>query len=159
MSLTALLQSASFAPITNLGWIKVTGSDRTRWLNGMVTNNITALTPGESNYSFVLSNQGRIQADLTAFPAEDAIYLESDLSRIPTLITLFDRFIIMDDVELEEISQTRAGLALIGPSALRPLLDLGLTPLGPSPQPNLHGHLERRRTVLYQRPQPPGPPL
>ena len=44
--LEALLTQAAFAPITNVGWIRITGEDRVRWLNGMVTNSITALKPG-----------------------------------------------------------------------------------------------------------------
>ncbi len=39
----------------------MTGSYRVRWLNGMVTNSVQALTPGDGAYSFLLSAQGRIQ--------------------------------------------------------------------------------------------------
>ena len=65
--------NAEFAALTkdagvyDLGWrakIKVTGEDRVRWMNGMVTNNIRDLKPNEGNYNFVLSPQGRIQGDM-----------------------------------------------------------------------------------------------
>ena len=53
------------AGIYDLGWrakIKVSGDDRVRWLNGMVTNNVRDLKLNQGNYNFVLSPQGRIQA-------------------------------------------------------------------------------------------------
>ncbi len=43
--LEALLHTAAFAPIQDLGWLRVTGADRVRWLNGMATNNIAGPHP------------------------------------------------------------------------------------------------------------------
>src|SRR5579863_6817833 len=103
MSLSPILTSAAFAPIQNVGWIRVTGSDRVRWLNGMVTNNIAALKPGEGCYNFFLNAQGRIQADATAWLLEDSILLQTAADRIPALIAMLDHFIIMDDVELSSV--------------------------------------------------------
>ena len=80
--LADLLTRAAFAPIENVGWIRVTGSDRVRWLNGMVTNNIAALKPGEGCYNFFLNAQGRIQGDATAWMLEDSILLETAADRI-----------------------------------------------------------------------------
>ena len=126
--LQALLQSAAIAPLDNLGWLRITGEDRVRWLNGMVTNSIQALAPGEGNYNFILSAQGRIQGDATAWVLEDAILLETQSEAVPTLTILLDRFIIMDDVELAAL-ENRAGLLLAGPQAAALLQQLGLSDL------------------------------
>jgi glycine cleavage system aminomethyltransferase T len=65
--------SAEIAAITqscgvyDLGWrgkIIVTGEDRGRWLNGMVTNNVKDLPLNSGNYNFLLNAQGRIQGDM-----------------------------------------------------------------------------------------------
>ena len=98
--LSYLLTRAAFAPIGNVGWLRITGSDRVRWLNGMATNNIAALKPGEGCYTFFLNAQGRIQADATAWMLEDSILLETAADRLPAFIAMLDHFIIMDDVEL-----------------------------------------------------------
>jgi folate-binding protein YgfZ len=121
LQLAALLRGSAFAPIADLGWIRVTGEDRVRWLNGMVTNSIQELTPGVGNYNFLLSAQGRIQGDgyIFAEPSasgeSESILLETALTQIPILTALLDRFIIMDDVELSDISASRSGLLLAGP--------------------------------------------
>ena len=124
--LSALLTRASVAPLNNTGWIRVSGEDRVRWLNGMVTNSIQDLAPGQGCYNFVLNAQGRIQGDLTAFAEPEALYLKTDRGRLPELVALLDRFIIMDDVELTDISPECVGFAVAGPRAAALLDEIGL---------------------------------
>ncbi len=117
--LSAILTGVATAPLDDTGWIRVTGPDRVRWLNGMVSNAIQTLAPGEGCYNFVLNAQGRIQGDLTAWMQEDAILLETDRAQIPALLAHLDHFIIMDDVELADISDSRHGLLVAGPQAAK----------------------------------------
>ncbi len=125
--LAALLESVGVSGLDHVGWIRVTGSDRVRWLNGMVTNSIQDLKPGQGNYSFALNAQGRIQGDLVAFADEgESLLLETAKERLPGLMALLDRYIIMDDVELEDVSPERSGLAVTGPKAQALLTELGL---------------------------------
>jgi folate-binding protein YgfZ len=124
--LAALLQGAGVARLDQMGWIRVTGEDRVRWLNGMVTNMIQDLKPGEGTYNFLLSVQGRIQGDATIFAEPDALLMETASSQVPTLMALLDRFIIMDDVELADITSERSGLLVAGPQAPSLLAKIGL---------------------------------
>jgi folate-binding protein YgfZ len=117
--LTAFLQGAGVARLER-GWIRVTGSDRVRWLNGMATNSVQQLTPGQANYNFFLNSQGRIQGDACIFATPDALLMET--AQAATLIPYLDHYIIMDDVELTEITASRHGLTLAGPNAA-PLLE------------------------------------
>ena len=110
------------------GWIRVTGADRVRWLNGMVTNSIQDLKSGEGNYSFALNAQGQIQSDLNTFASsDDSLLLQTAKGRVPAMMAMFDRFIIMDEVELEDISASRFGCTVIGPAAEDLLQKVGLT--------------------------------
>ncbi|MGI8770866.1 MAG: hypothetical protein ACR2JE_05475, partial [Acidobacteriaceae bacterium] len=79
--------------------IEVRGEDRSRWLNGMLTNNVQDLALGEGNYNFVLNAQGRIQGDCQTFRLADRLLLETDRNQVPALLAHLDHFIIMDDVE------------------------------------------------------------
>ncbi|HEV2646953.1 MAG TPA: folate-binding protein [Acidobacteriaceae bacterium] len=138
--LSAILHRAAVASLDDVGWIRVTGSDRVRWLNGMVTNSIATLAPGHGCYNFVLNAQGRIVGDLTAFALEDSILLEASRHQIPTLLAHFDHFIIMDDVELADISDQRSGILIVGPDSLSTIQQLGgapcSTPAPPAPSPS-----------------------
>jgi len=124
--LAALLHGAGIAPLAETGWLRITGADRVRWLNGMSTNSIQQLQPGEGNYNFFLNAQGRIQGDANIFSQPDALLLETAAAQLPALMPLLDRFIIMDDVELADISAVRSGLAITGPEAARLLEQIGL---------------------------------
>ena len=128
--LQAALTGACVVPLAETGWIRVTGEDRMRWLNGMVTNSIQALKPDEGCFNFLLNAQGRIQGTATAFAAGEAILMETDRGQVEGMMALLDRFIIMDDVELADVSGGRAGLLVVGPSAEALLRTEGLLPDG-----------------------------
>jgi folate-binding protein YgfZ len=129
--LAALLQDVGVSHLHNTGWIRVTGDDRVRWLNGVVTNSIQDLHPGQGNYNFFLSVQGRIQGDASIFASNEDLLMETSSDQLAGLITLLDRFIIMDDVELTDISDTRAGLQIFGPKAAALLHQIGLADENP----------------------------
>ncbi|HMF52991.1 MAG TPA: hypothetical protein VK593_01480, partial [Edaphobacter sp.] len=124
--LDALLYKAGIAPLDQAGWIRVTGSDRVRWLNGMVTNSVQ-LEEGAGAYNFFLNAQGRIQADGNIFAAADELLIETGRSQVAKLIPYLDHYIIMDDVELADMTDSRHGLILIGPQAASLLAQLGVT--------------------------------
>jgi folate-binding protein YgfZ len=121
----ALLHSAG---VSDLGWrakIRVTGTDRLRWLNGMVSNAVQSLPEGQGNYSFLLSAQGRIQGDCYVYQRADDLLLDTGRDQAPAVISHLDHFIIMDDVELADVSQEWTALSLSGPKASPVLATLG----------------------------------
>ena len=125
--LAALLQKAGISPLDSMGWIRITGEDRVRWLNGMVTNSIQSLKAGEGCYNFLLSAQGRIQGDAYIFAEPDALLLETASGQVSAVMALLDHFIIMDDVELTDISAAKSGLSLSGPESVALLEQIGIS--------------------------------
>lgn len=119
--LQTLRSAAGWCPISDIGWIGVRGADRVRWLNGMATNSVQALTPGDGCYSFFLNAQGRIQGDATIWAAEDQLLLETDATQVPVLMELLDRYIIMDDVELQNLFAAMHGIKLAGTGTISSL--------------------------------------
>ena len=118
------------AGVYDLGWrakIVLTGGDRVRWANGMVTNNVRDLPDGRGNYSFMLNAQGRIQADLYIYNLGDHLMVDTEWWQKSKILELFDKFIIMDDVEVADISDKLSAVAVQGPKAPEALRRLGLT--------------------------------
>jgi aminomethyltransferase len=100
-----------------VGWrakILITGDDRVRWLNGMVTNNIKDLPRDRGNYSFVLNPQGRILGDLYAYNRGDSILIDTESAQVENLVKLFDHYIIMDDVEVQDRSDAITAIGMQG---------------------------------------------
>src|SRR5271154_4043993 len=93
----------------DLSWrakVVVTGGDRVRWMNGMTTNNVRDLAPGHGVYSFLLNAQGRIQADLYVFHRGESLLVDTERGQRDKILELFDRYIIADDVEIADMSET-----------------------------------------------------
>ena len=112
----------------DLGWLRriaVRGEDRFRWLSGMVTNGVETLPEGEGAYNLVLNAQGRIQGDCTVWRDGEALEVEVTAEQSKALEAHFDRFIIMDDVELAPVERQSA-LGLSGPMAENILNNLRL---------------------------------
>ncbi len=122
--LHALRTASAWMPTSAICWIAVTGPDRVRWLNGMVTNSVQALTAGSGAYTFLLSAQGRIQGDAVVWAEPDRLLLETDCAQVQPLLDLLDRFIIMDDIEL--VAVQRFGVVVAGPAAAVVVESLGL---------------------------------
>jgi aminomethyltransferase len=116
----------------DLGWrakLVVTGRDRTRWLNGMVTNNIRDLAPGHGVYSFLLNPQGHILGDLYVFNRGESFLLDTDRSQAGKLAQLLKKYIIMDQVVLSEAGHSLiTAVGLEGPNSKQVLARAGFEP-------------------------------
>jgi len=111
----ALLSGCGVYDLSARAKITLTGGDRVRWLNGMVTNNIRDLASGHGVYAFLLNPQGHILGDLYAYNRGDSMLVETDQSQTEKLLATFDHYIIMDDVELTNVSQKLTAIAIAGP--------------------------------------------
>ena len=115
--------------IHELNWRRkatLTGSDRVRWLNGIITNNIRDLSPGQGVYAFLLNPQGRILGDLNAYARAESLVIDTDAAQLPKILELFDHYIIMDDVEVRESTGNIGAIGLKGPSARAALQAAGI---------------------------------
>ena len=112
--------------------ISLTGGDRVRWLNGMVTNNVRDLSPGQGVYAFLLNAQGHILGDLYAYNRGESITVDTDCGQLAKMLATFDHYIIMDDVEVKDLSGEITALGVGGPKAHEILAVAGFTVPGMS---------------------------
>src|SRR5438105_12101383 len=97
----ALRENAAYLDLSARGKIFAAGEDRVRLLHAMTTNHIQRLQPGQGCYAFFLNAQGRILADVNLFVLEDRILLDAEPELGERLYQHLDKFIIADDVTLE----------------------------------------------------------
>jgi len=101
--------------------VSVAGSDRVRWLNGMITNDVAALAPGPTRsgcYAVLLTAQGRIVSDLQVLLRPDAFWLDLETASAGVVTERLGKYVIADDVSLERRADAFDRLALEGPAAL-----------------------------------------
>src|SRR5919204_7002171 len=95
----AATSSAALAEKDWIGIIRLTGSDRVSWLQGMVTNDVEKLAAGAGCYAAHLTPQGKIVAHMQVLIDDDAVWLSLERAAIPKLIAAFDELLIMEDVQ------------------------------------------------------------
>jgi folate-binding protein YgfZ len=88
--------------------LRLGGSDRVRYLNGQVTNDVRKANPNLSMPACVLSAKGRMEAFLYINVEADALLLDAESELKPSLQARLDRYIIADDVTVEDVSEELA---------------------------------------------------
>ena len=122
----ALVSGCGVYDLSGRAKVALTGGDRVRWLNGMISNNVRDLAPGHGVYSFLLNAQGRIQGDLYAFNRGESVLVDTERTQRDKVWELFDHYIIADDVEMADISDKTSALGLTGPESRAELERAGI---------------------------------
>jgi len=122
---TALREGAACLDLSGRGKIRAIGEDRARLLHAMTTNQVETLKPGEGCYAFFLSAQGRILADANLLCFEDHFLIDTEPETRTKVYEHLDRYIIADDVTLEDQTGRVATIAIEGPKAAAALAELG----------------------------------
>ncbi|MBW4633827.1 MAG: folate-binding protein [Iphinoe sp. HA4291-MV1] len=109
------------------GRIKVSDSDRLRFLHNQSTNDIQSLKPGQGCDTVFVNSTARTIDLVTAYILEDAVLLLVSPNRREFLIQWLDRYIFFaDKVQLTDITDETATLSLIGPQSDAVLEKLGV---------------------------------
>ena len=121
----ALRNRAAYIDLTGRGNIRATGADRARLLHAMTTNHVEQLVPGTGCYAFFLTPQGRILSDVNIYCMPDYILLDTEPGTKERVREHLERFIIADDVTLEDFTDSTAVINVEGPEAEKVMKDLG----------------------------------
>ena len=113
----ALRQGAAWLDLDSRGRILARGRDRARLLHAITSNEIKKMVPGESCYAFLLNPQGRIQADLHLVCLADHFLIDTDPGLREKVHQHIRRYIIADQVELSDATDTTASIGVEGPAA------------------------------------------
>ena len=84
---------------------RVTGQDRVRFLNGQLTNDILSLRPGSTICACALTAKGKLCADLFVATTDAVHYLDADSALRESLAARLEKYIIADDVVLEDVTE------------------------------------------------------
>jgi tRNA-modifying protein YgfZ len=94
-----------------------TGADRVRYINGQVTANVAAAKSPAVIPACVTSAKGKLAGDVFVSVGPNGILLDADASLADTLPQRLERYIIADDVQMEDVTSTMAIVHLLGIAA------------------------------------------
>jgi folate-binding protein YgfZ len=104
------------------GKLLLTGAEVGEFLQGQVTNDVEALTPGAGCYALLLTHKGKIRADMRVLRGDGWFLLDTEAYAVGALLHTIRTYSIGRDVRVEDVTGDRAIGSLIGPRA-RDLLD------------------------------------
>ena len=113
----AVRQAAGLLDRSLVGKVEVTGRDRVSFLQGMLTNDLNVLAPGQSCPAALLDAHGKVQALLTVLVLEDCLLLELPPGMTEKTLQTLDKFLISEKAYFTDVTEAFALFALHGPAA------------------------------------------
>ena len=118
----ALYETAAGLDRSARGRLRLTGSDRRGYLQGILTNDIAALTRGTGCYSAMLTPQGRMIADMRVLELGDALLIDLPHSVATSVRDRLEQFIFTEDVAVQDVSTSIFQVGVYGPAASQAIL-------------------------------------
>jgi tRNA-modifying protein YgfZ len=113
----ALTQGAGVLDRSELGKLALTGAQAAEMLNGQVSNDVEALTPGTGCYAALLTNKGKMLGDLRVLNTGDELLMICERMSLQALFDQVRRGAIGWQAELHKRTLERGLLSVIGPRA------------------------------------------
>ncbi len=113
----ALRQDAALVNRSGRGRLRLSGSDRRDYLQGLLTNDILALTAGSGCYACLLTAQGRMVSDMYVLETGSDILIDLEGVVTSRIAEHLERFIFSEDAEVTNISGSTAQLGVFGPKS------------------------------------------
>jgi folate-binding protein YgfZ len=98
--------------------LRFTGDDRQTFLHNLLSNDVASLVPGTGCYATLLTQQSKVVADAYVFCERESIRLEIDRTLQAQARAHLEKFLVADDVEIEDLSDREAAFGIFGPRAL-----------------------------------------
>ena len=106
-----------FCQETGYGCLKATGEDALDLLNRLSTNKVDHIEPGHWAPTVLTSDRGRIVDLLNVINTGESVYLITSPGQQQPVIEWLDKYTIMEDLEVEDVSGSTAVIAVTGAGA------------------------------------------
>jgi tRNA-modifying protein YgfZ len=118
MTETFSKESPVFFDLSGRAKFRLSGPDRLRFLNGQITNDLRKATDEEAIEACILNTKGKIDAHLFVVGAPEAYLLDTEGELRSALPARLDRYIIADDVEVQDIGGDFSLFHLLAPNVI-----------------------------------------
>jgi folate-binding protein YgfZ len=113
----AVRERAGIVDRTSLGVLEVTGKDRASFLHALVSNDIKALTPGQTCGATLLDIHGKVQLTLGVWAIADRVWLLTPPGTAAFAMEAFDKYLFSEKAYFADVSADVALSMLAGPEA------------------------------------------
>jgi aminomethyltransferase len=125
----AVRRAAGLFDIAHMGRLKFTGPDAAKFLDSLITNDVSSLAVGQIKYALVTNENGGILDDVLVYRLADSHLLVVNASNRLKILAWIERHRAKFNVTAEDQTVPQFMLALQGPKAqsiLQPFVDVDL---------------------------------
>jgi folate-binding protein YgfZ len=113
----AIRENAAIGAVAPRQQIAVAGPDRASYLQGLLTNDIPALSAGTGCYSAWLTPQGRMLTDMHVLESDSMILLDVPAETAEATRDRLEQFIFTENVQVELLAGKMTGVWVHGPKS------------------------------------------
>jgi folate-binding protein YgfZ len=112
-----LREDAGLVDRSDRAKLRLTGGEAAEFLQGQVTNDVEALTPGTGCYAALLNHKGKLRADMRVLRGDDWLWIDTEPIALRPLAHTVETYSLGRDVAWQDVTQAEAILSLVGPRA------------------------------------------
>lgn len=127
--------------LSRAGKLEISGRNAIQFLNGLVTNDIKSLAPGNGLLAAFLNVQGKVLALARIYRRESSFLLEIDESNREKVFANLSRFVPAGEFQVTDVSAELALISLQGPQSATLLTSLVGDTLGSEPFSHIEGDI------------------
>ena len=120
----AVVHAVGLIDLSDRGKIEVTGADRVSFLHSMISNEVEGLPEYAGRYGTFLTARGKMVSDFYYYRFPNFLLLDIDRSPLAKMLGELEKYIIMEEVDLSDVSAGYSHLSLQGPGSPKLLQDL-----------------------------------
>jgi len=113
----ALRRRSGIVDRSTRGRLVLTGADRRAYLQGLLTNDLAALTEGSGCYSAYLTAQGRMIGDMRVFETGESLLVDLDGALADSVADRWAQFVFSEDVQIKNDSASTSQIGVFGPQS------------------------------------------
>jgi folate-binding protein YgfZ len=112
-----IMEGAAIGEVAPTHQLAVAGNDRASFLQGLLTNDVQSLKPGEGCYAAWLTAQGRMLTDMQVLESDGMILLDVPAEQADATLSRLDQFLFSEDVKLGSLAGALTTVWVHGPGA------------------------------------------
>jgi folate-binding protein YgfZ len=113
----AIAHAAGILDLPHAGVLRLSGGDRVRFLNAMVTQDVATLPAGRARPALLATTKGKMVAELLVLSRADDLLVLVLQGPVARVVEALESHIIADDVALEDLSGAHGVVAIEGPKS------------------------------------------
>jgi folate-binding protein YgfZ len=94
----------TFFDISERAKLQITGTDRFRFLNGQITNDLRKASEAIGIEACVLNAKGKMNAHIFVSALDECFSVDADPELRDTLRTRLERYVVADDVQIDDVT-------------------------------------------------------